>query len=66
MPVGGHHRKADPKRAKQIKEGGKKADAIHQKAEQHHKKVDIPAAEAELLKDLDNIAPEEEFTPPNQ
>ncbi len=66
MPAGGHRRKADPKRAKQIQKGGKKADAIRQKADEHHKSVDEPAAESELLKDLDNIPHSEEFTPPNQ
>ena len=66
MPSGGHSRKADPARAKKIKEGGKKADAIHQKTEAHHKSEEEPAAESELLKDLDAIPKHEEFTPPNQ
>ncbi len=65
MPSGGHHRKADPARVKQIQEGGKKADAIHQKTEAHHKAEEEPIAESELLKDLENIPKSEEFTPPS-
>ena len=55
MPIGGHRKKYDPKHAQKIKEGGKKADAIRQKAMEEHKSVDVPAAEDELLKDLENI-----------
>lgn len=55
MPIGGHRRKYDPKHAQKIKEGGKKADEIRQKAMEEHKKIDIPIAEEELMKDLDKI-----------
>ena len=55
MPIGGHRRKADPKLIKKIKEGGKKADQIRQKADEHHHAHDVPKAEEELLKDLDSI-----------
>ena len=55
MPSGGHKRKHDPKHAQKIKEGGKKADAIRKKADEHHKTVDEPAAEEKLLKDLEEL-----------
>ena len=55
IPTGGHRRKYDPKHAQKIKEGGKRADIIHKKAMEEHKKVDVPAAEDELLKDLEDI-----------
>jgi hypothetical protein len=55
IPTGGHQRKFDPAHAKRVKEGGKKADAIRQKATEHHEKVDVPTAEEELLKDLEEI-----------
>ncbi len=56
IPTGRHRRKHDPKHAKKIIEGGKKADAIRQKAMEEHNKIDVPAAEDELLKDLENIS----------
>ncbi|QQR83860.1 hypothetical protein IPJ72_01475 [Candidatus Peregrinibacteria bacterium] len=57
LPIGGHPRKPiDPKKIAKIKEGGKKADQIHQKAVEHHKKIDIPAAEEQLLKDLEGMS----------
>ena len=55
MPIGGHYRKPDPKRIKKILEGGKKAEAIRQKAEEHHKAEEVPTAEEELVKDLKNL-----------
>ena len=55
MPIGGHYRKPDQKHAQKIREGGKKADAIRQKAEEHHKAEEVPTAEEELMKDLENI-----------
>ncbi len=55
MPVGGHRRKHDPKHAKKVREGGKIADAIREKTNQHHKAIEVPKAEEELLKDLDQI-----------
>ena len=55
MPVGGHRRKADPKKIQKIKEGGKKADKIHKKTEAHHEKHEVPKAENELMKDLEQL-----------
>ena len=46
MPTGSYRRKKiDPKKIKKIKEGGKKADEIREKANEHHKKEEIPKAE---------------------
>jgi len=55
MPIGGHRRQLDPKKIKKIKEGGKKADAIHQKTEALHKAEEVPKAEEQLLKDLEQL-----------
>lgn len=55
MPIGGHKRRYDPKYAQKIKEGGKKAEQIRKTSSHHHKSVEIPAAEEELLKDLNNL-----------
>ena len=55
MPIGGHRRKHDPKHAKAIKEGGKKADAIRKKTDLHHKVIEEPIADEQLLKDLENL-----------
>ncbi len=55
MPIGGHKRKIDPKKIKKIKEGGKKADQIHKKTAAHHEEHEVPAAEDQLLKDLETI-----------
>ncbi|MBU0727103.1 hypothetical protein KKA95_00280 [Patescibacteria group bacterium] len=55
MPTGGHRRRYDPKQAQKIKEGGKRAEKIRQKSTQHHKEVEVPQAEEELLKDLENL-----------
>ena len=55
MPVGRHRRKYDPKHARKVKEGGKKADAIRKKTNKHHKVIEVPKAEEELLKDLNQI-----------
>ena len=55
MPRGGHRRRYDPKHAKKIKEGGKLADKIRKQSNRHHKEEEIPQAEEELLKDLENI-----------
>ncbi len=52
---GGHPKRTDPRHAQQIRQGGKKADLIHQTAETHHKAAEIPAAEAELEKELGQI-----------
>ena len=55
MPSGGHKKKYDPKHAKKIKEGGKIADKIHKKTEAHHAAEEVPAAEDQLLQDLDQM-----------
>ncbi|MBN2087006.1 hypothetical protein JW758_01530 [Candidatus Peregrinibacteria bacterium] len=55
MPIGGHRRKYDPAYAKKIKEGGKKAEKIREKATRHHKTIDVPKAEEDLLKDLEEL-----------
>jgi hypothetical protein len=55
MPTGGHRRKYDPRRAQKIREGGKAAEAIREKSDEHHKKVEEPIAEKQLLKDLKNL-----------
>ena len=55
MPIGSHKRKPDPKRAKKIREGGKKADEIRKQANIHHKSVDVPIAEEQLEKDLKKL-----------
>lgn len=55
MPIGGHRRKYDPKHAQKIKEGGKKAEKIRKKSNHHHKEVEVPQAEEELLKDLEQL-----------
>lgn len=55
LPIGQHRRKADPKRAQKIKEGGKRADHIHKQSENHHQSQEVPVAEAELMKDLEKI-----------
>ena len=55
MPTGGHKRKHDPKHAKKIKEGGKRADAIRKMTDEHHNAEEVPKAEEELLKDLEGL-----------
>lgn len=56
MPAGGHRRKPiDPKRIKEIQEGGKKAGVIRKKADIQHHEHDVPKAEEELLKELKDI-----------
>jgi len=55
MPIGRRRKKADPKHAQKIREGGKKADAIRKKSNEHHKKVEVPIAEEQLEKDLKDL-----------
>ena len=55
MPISHHPRKIDPEQIKKIKEGAKKADEIRKKADAHHHQRDVPAAEEQLLKDLDAL-----------
>lgn len=55
MPTGGHQRKHDPVHAKQIKEGGIRAQLIHKTSVAKHQEEDIPQAEDELMKELETI-----------
>ncbi|MFH1012699.1 MAG: hypothetical protein V1760_03035 [Candidatus Peregrinibacteria bacterium] len=55
MPAGRHHGSPDPRHAQKVKEGGKKADALRKKRERHHKELEVPIAEKELLKDLEQL-----------
>jgi hypothetical protein len=59
MPSGGRHHYIDPKKAAEIarrlKEGGRKADEIHKQREEHHKKQELPNAEAALEEELKKI-----------
>lgn len=55
MPIGGHRRQLDPKRIEEIKKGWKKADKIRKEADAKHKNEDVPAAEEQLLKDLEGL-----------
>jgi len=55
MPGGGHRRKADPKHAKKIKEGGKIAQKIARESQAKHQKEDVPMAEEKLLEDLEDL-----------
>lgn len=56
LPSGrGPVKKADPERIKKIKEGGKKADEIREKAIQFENEHEIPKAEEDLLKELEEI-----------
>ncbi len=52
MPSGSHRAKPDPRLAKKIREGAKKADVIKKQMEAHHATEEIPTAEEELQKDL--------------
>jgi len=54
-PAGHHHKRYDPNAVRRLKEGGKKADAIHHLAMKHHEEHDVPAAEAELQKALEEM-----------
>lgn len=66
MPIGGHHRRYDPEYAKKIKEGGKLAKIIHEKTTQEHKAVEVPKAEEELMKDLEELNGEDEKQTPKK
>ena len=55
MPAGGHRRKADPAYVQKIKEGGRKAQRIAKETHALHQQEDVPLAEEELLKDLENL-----------
>lgn len=55
MPAGGHHRKADPKYAKALREGGKKAQKIAKETTAKHQAEEVPQAEEQLLQDLEGL-----------
>lgn len=55
MPSGGHHRKADPKHAKKIKEGGEIARKIARETIAKHQQEEVPMAEEKLLQELESI-----------
>ena len=56
MPAGRRRKKAiDPKKLKKIREGWEKADKIREKAHVHHEEHEVPVAEEELQKDLEEI-----------
>lgn len=55
MPAGGHRRKADPKHAQAIKEGGKKAQKIAKDTTAKHQQEEVPKAEELLLEGLEEI-----------
>jgi len=60
MPIGRYKKKPDPKLVQKIKEGGKRADKIRERAIAQHKSIEEPAAEAQLLKDLKDITPDKQ------
>lgn len=55
LPITHHPRKINPEQIRKIREGAKKADQIRKQADKDHKANDVPAAEQQLLKDLENI-----------
>ncbi len=55
MPTGHHRRKADPRYAKKIREGAKRADVMRAYREQHHETAEVPVAETQLEKDLKKL-----------
>lgn len=55
LPQGSHRKNPDPKRIQKIKEGGKRADQIHKQADAHHKAAEVPVAEQQLMKDLEEF-----------
>lgn len=54
-PAGGHRRRYDPYRAEAIKNGGKKAQQIAKTTGTHHQVIEIPQAEEELMKELEEM-----------
>ncbi|MDH5597457.1 MAG: hypothetical protein OEY44_05085 [Candidatus Peregrinibacteria bacterium] len=55
MPIGGHKKKYDPKHAQKIKEGGKRAEEIRKKTVEAHQQEEVPIAEDNLLKELEEV-----------
>ena len=55
MPIGRHSRKADPRYAKKIREGAKRADVMRAHREQHHEAAEVPVAETQLEEDLKRL-----------
>jgi len=56
MPAGGRRKRATRKQIARVKRGGKIANAIKKQKEFHHKEYEIPQAEADLEKDLQEIS----------
>ncbi len=54
-PAGGHRRRYDPYHAAAIKKGGQKAQKIAKDTRAHHQAVEIPQAEEELMKELEEL-----------
>jgi DNA repair ATPase RecN len=57
---GGYRKPIDPKKLKQIQERWKQSESIRGLTNKHHQEQEVPAAEEELLKDLQNINPKSE------
>ena len=48
-------RRYDPKHADAIKKGGKKAKKIHDESHAEHQSIEVPQAEEELMKALEEM-----------
>jgi len=57
---GGYHKPIDPKKLKAIRERWKESESIRGLTSKHHEEHEVPIAEEELLKDLENINPKSE------
>ena len=55
MPSGYHAHRTDPRYAKKIREGGKRADALRKQSDQQHKTLEVPVAETQLEEDLKKL-----------
>ncbi len=56
QPRGSHRKKAiDPKKLKAMREQWKRAPKIREEAIAHHQEEEVPKAEEELLKDLEQL-----------
>lgn len=56
MPGGRHRKRYDPRHARKIKAGGKRAQQIAALSKKHHQEVEVPVAEAQLEKDLAGLS----------
>lgn len=55
LPTGGHRRRYDPAHAAAIKKGGKIAQQIAKKTRAEHQENEVPQAEDELIKALEEL-----------